>query len=186
MPTPLLLEAPDLPTAWKTLVPTYTSAQYRPLVVQIKNYDGKYAKLIEEISWKRTNSRWENYVDPLELMRVKKKMQSKDEVAIRFGVAKGGHGYHGERGDFCLIGAAIQGKSMKNAVPPRKLTLFYRSVELIGGLAFDLAMLEWVAEKLEVRWTQLSIMAANANVFAVRKNSNEKLYPKIQEILNAD
>jgi len=175
MPKPLLLEARDIPQAWKILVPEYKSAQYRPLLVQIEQWDSRYAHAIRRISERRSINRINNYLGEKELDRVGTKLQSKSEVAIRFGVSKSGHGYHGERGDFCLVGGAIDG---------RNLSLFYRSLELIGGLAYDLVLVDHLGQELGIEWKRLTIMAANANIFAVHKNSNEKLYPKIQRILN--
>lgn len=183
MPQPLLLDAPDLPTAWKTLVPKYESAQYRPLVVNIASWDDKYADAIEMISRQRSENRWKNYAIPEEIGRVRKKLCSKDGAAIRFGAKKDGHGYHGERGDFCLVGAAIEGGSTRG-IPKRRLTMFYRSLELIGGFAYDLTLISQLGVELACEWRCVTIMAAKANVFAVKKNSNEKLYPKLWEIFS--
>lgn len=194
MPSPFLLEAPDLPTAWKTMVPAYESAQYRPLILQIESWDDKYAQAIENISEVRSENRWKNYIRPGELSRVAKKLESKDGAAIRFGAKKEGHGYHGERGDFCLVGGAIEGGSSRGSKtnwgtrhgtrPKRRLTLFYRSIELIGGFAYDLTLVRRLGMELGCDWKHLTIMAARANIFAVKKNSNEKLYPKLWEIFS--
>lgn len=181
MPKPLLLEAPDLPTAWKTMVPEYESAQYRPLIVQINKWDPQYAIKIREISERRSTNRINNYLDETELLRVFDKLQSKKEASIRFGVNKKGHGYHGERGDFCLIGGAIENHNAKGKA---NLTLFYRSLELIGGFAYDLTLIHHLGERLNTRWKRVNIMATGAHVFALKKNSNEKLYPKLWEIFS--
>jgi len=137
------------------------------------DWDPKYAESIEKISPKRSRNRFDNYVDFLEIERVRAKLISKREASIRFGVAKSGHGYHGERGDFCLVGGAIKG---------RDLTLMYRSLELIGGLAYDLCLVQKLSGLFGIEWRKLTIFAARANVFALRGNSNEKLYPKLREI----
>lgn len=173
MSEPFLLEAPDLPTAWKTLVPAYESVQYRPLLVQIVRWDPKYASAIRKISAERSRNRVRNYLDPKELERVRSKLETKHEASMRFGVRKEGHGYHGERGDFCLVGAAIDRKN---------LTLFYRAIELIGGFAYDMVLVDHLSRELDIPWKKITIMATRAYTFAVKRNSNEKLYPKLREI----
>lgn len=114
-----------------------------------------------------------NYVDHAELKRADAKRRSKGEASIRFGVSKSGHGYKGERGDFCLVGGVIRGSN---------LTLFYRSLELIGGFAYDLCLIDYVSTILEIHWKDVTIISTKANVFALKGNSNEKLYPKLQKI----
>lgn len=175
MPSPFLLEAPDLPTAWKTMVPAYESAQYRPLLAKIKKWDPKYAERIRQISPKRAASRYENYIDLDEMERCMKRLSpgGGHDLSIRFGVKKSGHGYHGERGDFCLVGGALERKH---------LTLMYRSLELIGGFAYDQCLVQEIMTMFEVQIKTLSIFAARAHVFALKGNSNEKLYPKLLEV----
>lgn len=96
------------------------------------------------------------------------------DVSIRFGVRKLGHGYGKERGDFCLVSAVLVG---------RKITFFYRSIELIGGFAFDLVLIEELERLLEVEFTEINIWAKKAFIFALKGNSNQKLFPKLQEIM---
>lgn len=164
--------SPSLGEIWSGLVIGYRSRSYQPLVI-ICNWDPKYAEEIKRISLKRVVSRRSNYLDIDEIERAQKKWISKNECSIRFGVSKFGHGYHGERGDFCLVGGAVKG---------RDLTLMYRSLELIGGLAYDLCLAQTLAELFCTKWRKLTVFAARANVFALRGNSNEKLYPKLREI----
>lgn len=106
---------------------------------------------------------------------VSKRRSSKPrDFSIRFGVKKAGHGYGKERGDFCLVSAVYSGKT---------LTLFYRSIELIGGFGFDLVLIEHVIRELGINPDWIEIWATKAFTFALKGNSNEKLYPKIKEIL---
>lgn len=184
MPAPLLLDAPDLPTAWKTLVPEYESAVYSPLVVKIAKWDPKYPAAIRDISLKRSDTRLQNYIDDAEMQRVYTRTLDDDDCSIRFGVKKEGHGYHGERGDFCLIGAAVAAVSTRRSGRSANVTFFYRSLELIGGIAYDITLMQWVANYLELSWRTVSIMSARAHVFALKGNSNEKLYPKLQKVFS--
>lgn len=175
MPKPFLLEARDIPQAWKILVPEYRSAVYSPLVVQIQKWESKYAEAIEKISQKRAANRFSNYVSESEVERVRARLQRSDQSSIRFGVKKEGHGYHGERGDFCLVGGAIDG---------RKLTVMYRSLELIGGLGFDIVLIDRLGQLLEIEWKSVQILAARTHVFALKGNSNEKLFPKLKKVFD--
>lgn len=171
----MIMRAATLDQAWHVLVPAYESRQYVPFVLTIEKWNPKHAEAIRQISPKRAKNRFQNYVDGGEVARVFEKLEAKRKASIRFGVQKPGHGYHGERGDFCLVGGAIEGKN---------LTLFYRSLELIGGLAYDVCLIDELGSFLEIKWKQVQIMSVRANVFAVKRNSNEKLYPKLQEIFS--
>lgn len=175
MPKPFLLECRDVAQAWKIMVPEYKSTVYSPLVVQIQKWEPRYAFAISRISEKRTKSRRENYLIPEELERVKRRLGTHEDCSIRFGNKKEGHGYHGERGDFCLVGAAIEG---------RKLTVMYRSLELIGGFAYDLTLIQTLGVLLGIEWKSLQILAARAHVFALKKNSNEVLFPQLQKVFS--
>jgi len=156
---------------WNTLVPEYRSVTY-PLLVMRVEWNPEYAELIEKISLTRAHNRFRNYVDHEELTRASFKLQSKGEASIRFGVSKSGHGYNGERGDFCLASGVIRGKN---------LTLFYRSLELIGGFAYDLTLIRGIQNKY-FNFNTVTFIATKANVFALKGNSNEKLFPKLQRI----
>lgn len=160
-----------IPDHWSSLVPSYSSRVYPGLICKLE-WNPSYADRIAQISAKRVTNRISNYVDPAELDRAVLKLSSKGEASIRFGVSKSGHGYNGERGDFCLVGGVIRGKN---------LTVFYRSLELIGGFAYDLCLLRYL-QTYFFGFKTVTIMATKANVFALKGNSNEKLYPKLVEI----
>lgn len=153
-------------------MPEYRSATY-PLLIMRVEWDPAYAKEIAKISLKRSNNRIVNYIGPDELSRASKKLESKGEASVRFGVSKSGHGYNGERGDFCLVGGVIRGKD---------LTCFYRSLELIGGFAYDLTLIDYLGLCMNINWKTVTFIATKANVFALKGNSNEKLYPKLRKI----
>lgn len=156
-------------------MPEYRSAVYSPVVVQIQQWESKYAYEIEKISAKRAKNRIENYLIPVEMRRVYERLQTKEECSIRFGNKKEGHGYHGARGDFCLVGGSING---------RRLTVMYRSLELIGGFGYDLCLIQRLGEELNIDWKSVMILAARAHVFALKGNSNEKLFPKLREVFS--
>lgn len=179
MPKPFLLEARDVAQAWKIMVPEYRSAAYSPLVVQIEKWEDKYALDIETISQKRSNNRVKNYLIGEELQRVAKRVSADRDSSIRFGNKKEGHGYHGERGDFCLVGGSIAILGAR-----ADLTLMYRSLELIGGFGYDLVLVQRLGSMLDLEWRRLTILAARAHVFALRGNSNEKLFPKLQKVFS--
>ena len=166
----------SIPALWTTLVPTYRSVNYGPISFRV-HWDPKYAKLIQKISPQRAINRWRNYVAGEELERVIIKLIRKGGASIRFGNVKSGHGYSGERGDFCLVGGSMAG---------RDLSLYYRSLELIGGFAYDLTLINALATGLFGETYQtlktVTFHTQKAFVFALKGNSNEKLYPKLQRI----
>jgi len=170
--TKATLSSRTIPEHWFSLVPSYASKSYGGLILKM-TWEPRYAEAILQISQKRAINRINNYVSPSELARAKKKYDSKGQSSIRFGVEKAGAGYHGERGDFCLVGGVIRG---------RDLTVFYRSLELIGGFAYDLCLFRELEDLLDIPWKTVTVMATQANVFALRGNSNEKLYPKLRKI----
>jgi hypothetical protein len=164
--------ATPIPDFWNFVVPRYESKVVGPLVVNLL-WDSKYAEAIWEISPRRANNRHAGYLDSSEMARALRKLRSKGEASIRFGAEKTGHGYSGERGDFCLVGGVIRGKS---------LSLLYRSLELIGGFAYDLTLINGIVQYFGLDLNTVTIYATKAFVFALKGNSNEKLYPKLQEI----
>lgn len=168
----VVLPGQSIPDAWKLLVPKYESKVVGACVLHLR-WDPKYAEAIERISPKRAANRVNGYLDSKEMARVSAKLSSKGEASIRFGAEKTGHGYSGERGDFCLVGGVIRGKS---------LSLFYRSLELIGGFAYDLTLIRRLGSEFFRDWSTVTIYATKAFVFALKGNSNEKLYPKLQKI----
>lgn len=178
MPNIVNMEGP-LYEMWDRLVPTYKSRVFQPLQLKITHTEDlePMATAIAEISERRGNNRINNYMIPGERDRVRSKIASgKDSVSIRFGHEKKGHGYHGERGDFCLVaGTYAKGD----------LTLFYRSLELIGGLAYDLVLINHLRRDYGLTLRTLKIWAIRSHTFALRGNSNEALYPKLRAILRS-
>lgn len=160
-----------IPVAWKLFVPEYKSRNYGSQRICLQ-WDPRYAEAIEEISYTRAFNRFRNYVNHTELTRAALKLKSKGEASIRFGAEKAGHGYSGERGDFCLVGGVIRGKN---------LSLFYRSLEMIGGFAYDLTLLAGIQNKY-FNFHTVTIYATKVFIFALKGNSNERLFPKLQEI----
>lgn len=163
---------------WRHYVPTYRSGSIRPFRARMP-YQGipRAARLIRGISARRSDNRIANYVDEGELSRLRIKLASSTkrprDFSIRFGVKKPGHGYSGDRGDFCLVAGVYSN---------RTLTLFYRSIELIGGFAYDLVLIHEICNRLGIEPKFIEIWATKAFIFALKGNSNEKLYPKLQEI----
>lgn len=162
---------------WKYYVPTYRSGSFRPFHARIP-YEGipRAARLIRGISARRSENRISNYVDDRELARLNAKLSAAKkprDFSIRFGVRKTGHGYSGDRGDFCLVAGVYSN---------RTLILFYRSIELIGGFAYDLVLIHEVCNRLGIDPKFIEIWATKAFIFALKGNSNEKLYPKLKEI----
>jgi hypothetical protein len=196
-----LWEHESIADFWRTHVPTYKSKSIRPFFARFpfEGLEG-YAKAIRAVSAKRSDNRIRNYVDSSEMLRVRqrlhggssqfskgvrsgmsvrdgeiksKKRNGAKDVSIRFGVSKTGHGYSGERGDFCLVSAVYSGNT---------LAFFYRSIELIGGFAFDTVLVDHVCKELGIKPKFIEIWATKAFVFALKGNSNEKLYPKLKRI----
>lgn len=157
---------------WNYLVPSYTSQNYGPMIARVE-WNREYPRAIGSLSERRTASRWSNYVDAVEVVRSSKKLRSKGEASIRFGFEKPGHGYSKERGDFCLIAGVVKNK---------QLTVYYRSLEMIGGFAYDLTLLNQLEYELGCEWREITIVTCKAFVFALKGNSNEKLFPKLQRI----
>ena len=143
-------------------VPTFKSRSWKPFVACWR-YSREDYEFVHGVSATRCEKRIKSYIIPGELERAKE--------SIRFGVKKEGQGYGKERGDFCLVGASL----VKG-----HLTAFYRKVELIGGLHYDLALFNEVEEHMG-RIKTVTIMAAGAFVFALKGNSGEKLHAKLLE-----
>jgi hypothetical protein len=168
----LVLDPISIAEFWKRVVPVYESVNYGSMAVKL-DWEPWYAQEIRKISSKRFINRCANYLDPTELARVRLKYNTKGEASIRFGNRKDGHGYSKERGDFCLVGGMVKGKD---------LTIFYRSLELIGGFAYDLTLIEALSQNLNIRWKTVTLYTCKAFVFALKGNSNQKLYPKLKGI----
>lgn len=163
-----------IPEMFRTLVPEYKSHVFeRPFIARVRDWSNEYAPRIRAINPDRAERRLASYVNPDELARARRKVEVRQDCSIRFGVEKLGRGYHGARGDFCLVAAAIE---------RRNLTLFYRSIEMIGGFSYDLCIVEELCERLGTSFKTVTFCAARANIFALKRNSNETLYPKLLEI----
>lgn len=146
----------------QTLIPEYKGSGWRPFCVTFP-WNERDANFIWAVSKKRCERRIESYVDPAEIDR--------GAETFRFGVGKPGHGYRGKRGDFCLLAGHLINSH---------LTVFYRRLELLGGLHFDLAIFDLLgAHRGGLK--RISIMAVEAKVFALRGNSNEKLYMRLRQ-----
>lgn len=166
----------DLPTFFNLFCPDYIGRTYRPLVVKIGWTCGKYSAPIAQLSASRAQKRIATYLIPDEVLRVRLKLNTKDNASIRFGGAdKVGHGYRGERGDFCLVGGSIRGND---------LALFYRRLELVGGFAFDVCLIDELARQLSMKWRTVQLMCVQADMFALKDGSGEKerLFANLQEI----
>lgn len=124
---------------------------------------------------KRAAKRIASYVDYADLARASSRSDNGKDFSIRFGVEKTGSGNFGERGDFCLLGASYTTRG-------RTLTLHYRSLELFGGLVYDQAILLEVIGTLNLDVKRIVVMCGSCHSFALRGNSNEKLYAKLLDI----
>lgn len=136
--------------------------------------------VVRRISEKRAEKRVQSYIIPSEIERargVTKRVgfrPSKDGLSPRFGFHKSGRGGRAgvERADFCLIAGSYA---------KRRLTLFYRSLELIGGLHYDQCIIDHVQRELAIKLETVEVFAVQASVFARKGNSNEALHHKLKE-----
>lgn len=154
------------------MVGGYVSKRFKHHVFSF-NWDPGLASEVTSINPERARKRVRSYVDDAELDRARSRVLAGKDFSLRFGVEKTGSGNFGERGDFCLLGAAYSKKV---------LTLHYRSLELFGGLVYDQAILNYVIAYLEIPVTRIVVMATSCHSFALKGNSNEKLYSKLLSI----
>lgn len=147
-----------------SFVPAYRGASWRPFVVRIRPWSDEYSLRIRDLNPRRADTRIASYIDPTEVARAKRKLETKGTAAIRFGVSKSGRGYTEERGDFCLVGGAVR---------DQHLSLFYRSLELIGGFGYDVVLIDRLGDMLDRKWRSVTIHAAQASVFAPQCNSSQ-------------
>lgn len=159
---------------FQALVPDYIGRTYRPFVATIRPWVTSYSGIIRTLHPERADKRVAGYLIDEEVDRVRRKLTVKDNASIRFGALKTGHGYRGERGDFCLIGGSIRDGN---------LAVFYRRLELIGGFTFDMCVVDELARQLDLTWRSVQIFAVQADVFASRAGSGEKerLYHTVRE-----
>lgn len=150
---------------WLEFVPEYRSTHYAPFHVTFP-WSRRYVDFVEEISIRRCARRIDSYIIPGELER--------SQGAVRFGNKKTGRGYQNKRGEFCLLAGHLSKSG--------HLTVFYRNLELIGGLHFDLPVYAALENHLgKIR--RLSIFAVEAFVFGVRGRQSlnkEKLYDQVR------
>ena len=163
-----------MPQVFHRLTPIYKSRKFVPFHVKFQ-WDRTLADRVYAISPKRAEKRIRSYVSPDEAIRVHDKIsENKQSVSIRFGVKKEGHGISGSRGDFCLVAGVLTRK--------KHLTLYYRSLELLGGLHYDTTLIAFLESTLGVALQTIEIYAVEAHAFALRGNSNEALYEKLKVI----
>lgn len=142
------------------LVPSYRSRSWLNWFVTFP-WDDSVADHVAQINPKRYQKRIREYLIPGEYARSK--------GALRFGVLKSGRGLQGQRSDFCLVGGHFE---------KGHVTLFYRRVEIVGGLHFDLALIREL-EKQRGPIRRVTIFASRAFMFGVRGRaslSKEKLH----------
>lgn len=154
------------------MVGGYVSRRFKHHVFSF-GWDFDLATEVTSINPDRAKKRVLSYVDNNELDRVRGRVVSGKDFSIRFGVEKTGAGNFGERGDFCLLGAAYSKKT---------LTLHYRSLELFGGLVYDQAILLWIISYLQIEVKTIVVMATSCHSFALKGNSNQKLFEKLEVI----
>lgn len=162
----------SLQDLYQSNVPTYKSAKYKEFCGSY-GWDPGLARKIWSISPRRGRNRVTSYIIPSELERVRRKLSGKKEASIRFGHEKKGHGIKGERGDFCLVGGRITRS---------QLTLFYRSLELIGGLHYDQCIILALEKLFKINFKTIKIFTDSAHVFALKGNSNEKLFIQLRKL----
>lgn len=157
----------SLSDAWLDLVPEYKSKAYPGLQFSFR-WHRRDSDLVWDISERRCRKRLDSYLIPGELDR--------SRGSLRFGHQKTGRGYQSGRGDFCLLAGF---RNPKNG----DLTLFYRNLELIGGLHFDLPIYAAVEDALGPL-RKITILCVHAFVFGVhgRQSLNkEKLYDQVRQ-----
>jgi len=64
----------------------------------------------------------------------------------------------------------------------RKLTLFYRNVELIRGFPFDLCLVNEIGRRLGIEWSSLSFHAVHSEVYCPKVSPFKKLYYQLHDI----
>lgn len=157
-----------------SLVPAYKFINWNNLLFSFK-WNQKQFEGVFDLNSLKAVKRESSYLDSEEIRRFNNKLRTKDSASIRFGVSKDGRGWHnGERGDFCLVGGSYNKKR-------KELVMFYRSLDMIGGFNWDLAIVHRLI--LEGHFiNKVTIYARNARAFAKKGNSNEKFYHKLKEI----
>jgi hypothetical protein len=163
---------PTIKEVHKEMIGGYVSKRFKHHTFSF-GWDFHLATEVTSINPDRAKKRVLSYVDNEELDRVRPRVLAGKDFSIRFGVEKTGAGNFGDRGDFCLLGAAYSKKV---------LTLHYRSLELFGGLVYDQAILLRVISYLQIEVTRVVVMASSCHSFALKGNSNQKLFEKLEVI----
>lgn len=156
------------------MVGGYTSKRFKHHVFSF-GWDRELAEAVTSINPKRRDKRVASYVNHSELARVYPRVENGKDFSIRMGVSKTGAGNFGERGDFCMLGASYSKKV---------LTLHYRSLELFGGMVYDQAIIREIEDYYEglLPIKKVVNMCASCHSFALRGNSNQKLFEKLKPI----
>lgn len=154
------------------LVPSYHDHSASPLLMKFK-WDPQIVEYLERIGPRRSRNRLESYIIPGELERAAEMNRTMPSAgaSIRFGNVKKGKGYLAKRRDFCLIGGAYRAKN---------LTLFYRRLERLGGLFYDLIVIREVERKIGPI-NKVTVFAVQSNTYARKGGSNEKLYKRLKD-----
>jgi hypothetical protein len=162
MINPKIRKWPSLGEMFLELVPRYHNCGWTPFLVRWR-WDRADYDFVHSISASRCEKRRQSYLIPGELDRATR--------SIRFGWEKKGGGFDvvNGRADFCLIAGSLKDGN---------LTLFYRRLELIGGLHYDLALIAAVEDAMGPLKT-ITIMAVKADAFTRKGGSNEKLYKQL-------
>lgn len=170
-----MLEAPHYKSVkdlHDKLLGGYVSKRFSPMVFSM-DWNPADAMRMTQINPKRRNKRVASYLNPDELKRAQSRIDAGKDFSIRMGVKKEGSGNFGkERGDFCLLGMSYSKK---------KLTLHYRSLELFGGLVYDQAIIKAFQDQTGVKIKKIIYMCASCHSFALKGNSNQKLFQKLKE-----
>ena len=156
-----------LSTWFPQTVPTYKGASWRPHHFTF-DWDQPTADFVRSLSEKRWQSRIATYVIPGEFERLPMELSGR---SLRFGHHKSGSGIRGNRKDFCLLSGVLRRNT---------LTVFYRRLELIGGLHYDLAVFNEV--RLQVgAFKQVTVWALQSDTYCPSGCSNERLYSRLME-----
>lgn len=135
-------------------------------------WDDSIVDFLEDVSARRCATRRGNYIIPGELQRARDAAKKGSAgCSIRFGNVKEGHGFDGERKDFCLVGGTYKAKT---------LTMFYRRLDLLGGLFYDMVIVDEV-ERIIGPIRAVVIYAVQSDVYARHGGSNEALYKKLRK-----
>jgi hypothetical protein len=167
-----MIHYPSLREIHTDMIGGYVSKRFKHHVFSY-TWQESLARAVTSINPDRANKRIASYVDDAELRRVEGRITAGKDFSLRFGVQKTGTGNFGERGDFCLLGAAYSKKV---------LTLHYRSLELFGGLVYDQAIILHLISHLKIEVKTIVIMATSCHSFALKGNSNQKLFEKLEVI----